>query len=159
MSTLRRTAYVVAAVSVAVVLVLAAYLLAFSTVEVSGVVDHKMITGIRNGVQYPLVIMVPGGGIEVYDSVLYDLFEGQDVNMTINSTLERAILNWYPQIKYLVSIRLTSRDSVNNLNPGDTLAYFVNREGFNDLRFWDNVEFAVQKGKVATIAQVDTDNS
>ncbi|MEM0343562.1 MAG: hypothetical protein QXU73_04865 [Thermoplasmata archaeon] len=48
-----RTAYgIVIAVPIVILLVLMVYLLAFSTVKVSGVVDHKTITGIRDGTQY-----------------------------------------------------------------------------------------------------------
>ncbi|MEM0343561.1 MAG: hypothetical protein QXU73_04860 [Thermoplasmata archaeon] len=47
---------------------------------------------------------------------------------------------------------------MNNLDPGNTLAYFVKREGFNALRIGNIAEFEVEKGKLASIARVETDS-
>jgi len=152
----KRTAYGMAiAISIVILLVLMVYLLAFSTVKVSGVVDHKTITGIRDGTQYTLVVLGPWF-VNVKDNALNDLFQGQDSNVTINATLERAILNLgYSQINYLASIQVSSRDSVNHLNPGDALAYFVKRSDFNALRIGNSITYEVEKDKPLTIAQVN----
>ena len=142
------------AVSIVILLVLMVYLLAFSTVRVSGVVDHKILTGVRNDTQYDLVLMAPGF-ISIKDHTLDDLFQGQDSNVTINATLEQAILNHgYSKINHLVAITVTSRDSVNHIDPGNGLSYFVKRGDFNSLKIGNSVIFEVEKGKTATIARL-----
>ena len=152
----KRTAYGIAiAILIVILLVLMVYLLAFSMVKVSGVVDHKTITGIRDGTQYTLVVMAPWF-IEIKDHALDDLFQGKDLDVTINATFEQAILNHgYSKINYLASIQVSSKDSVNHLNPGDALAYFVKRSDFNALRIGNSVTYEVEKGKPLTIARVN----
>ncbi len=152
----KRTAYAMAiAISIVILLVLMVYLLAFSMVKVSGVVDHKTITGIRDQTLYSLVVMYPWG-IQIDDHALDYLFQGKDQNVTINATFEQAILSHgYSKINYLASIQVSSKDSVNHLNPGDALAYFVKRSDFNALRIGNTVTYEVEKGKTLTIARVN----
>ena len=57
----------------------------------------------------------------------------------------------YDRINYLVSIRLTSQDTVNKLDIGDTLAYFVNGDDFNKVKIDDEVRFEVSKSGFTTI--------
>lgn len=156
----RRSIYgIVIAVSIAILLVSAVYLIAFSTVTVTGVVDHKVISGTRNQTQYTLVMILPWE-VQFIDTSLSDLFLHYKVdqtlpNMTIDAGLEQKILDLgYSEILYQVSIVVSSPDPVNHLEPGDTLGYLVKRSDFNALPFWMTVEFEVRKGDPLHIAEV-----
>lgn len=151
----RRSIYGIAiAISIAVLLVLVVYLLAVSTVTVAGVVDHKVITGIKNQTQYSLVMITPWE-VVVKDASLTDLFQGKGLNLTVDAALEQEMLNnGYSEIGYQASIRVTSSDPVNHLQPGDTLSYLVKRGDFNVLPIGASVEFEVRKGDALHIADV-----
>ncbi len=151
----RQFALVAVVVGIVTILAFAAYVLVFSTITVSGVVDHKTIVGIRDDCQYTLVVIVPWG-IQVQDSALQSLFSDKDVNLTIDESLEWDIRSCgYAEIRYLASVRLSTGDSVNDIEPGGTLAYFVKRDDFNKLVFIDDHTISVEKLEFATIRDVD----
>ena len=151
----RKSIYgIVIAISIAILLVLVVYLLAFSTVTVDGVVDHRVITGIANQTQYTLVMITPWE-VQILDPSLNNLFQGKGLNLTVDEALEQQLLNHgYSEIGYQTSIRVSSKDPVNHLEPGDTMGYLVKRSDFNVLRMGASVEFEVQKGKTLWIADV-----
>jgi len=57
----------------------------------------------------------------------------------------------YSDIKYLVSIRLDSRDPINGIDKGEALAYFVSKEDFNKMKIGDKVKYEVSRSTVDTI--------
>ena len=60
----------------------------------------------------------------------------------------------YSEINYLVSIRVSSRDPINNLEENQTPAYFVSREDFNTLEIGYKVTYEVERFQTATIKRV-----
>lgn len=144
----------VIAISTAVLLILLVYLLAFSTVTLTGVVDHKAITGIANQTQYTLVMITPWE-VQVLDPSLSDLFQGEGLNLTVDEALEGELLNHgYSEIGYQASIRVSSKDPVNHIEPGETMGYLVKRSDFNAMPMGASVEFEVTKGKSLWISHV-----
>ena len=151
----RRSIYgILIAISIAVLLVLVVYLLAFSPVTITGVVDHKAITGIANQTQYTLVMITPWE-VQIIDAYLGDLFQGKGLNLTVDEAFEQEMLNHgYSEIGYQASIRVCSEDPVNHLELGDTMGYLVKRSDFNVLQMGASVEFEVEKGKSFWITDV-----
>ena len=144
-----------AAVGTAAILVFAVYVLAFSTITVSGVVDHKTIVGIRDDTAYTLMVILPGG-FQFDEPALESLFLDKDPNVTIDESLEWEIMSCgYPEIRYLASMRLSTGDSVNRIDPGGTLAYFVKRDDFSALKFGESFTFEVEKSESFTIRNLD----
>lgn len=145
----------VAAVGLAVALVFAVYVIAFSTITVTGTVDHKAIVGIRDNGAYTLVTMAPLG-LTVKQQDLVSLFADKDGNVTINESMEWEIMSCgYSEIRYLSSMRLSTGDSVNHIEPEGTLGYFVKRSDFNALKLTDSFTFKVEKNEPATIRNLD----
>lgn len=152
---IRQFALVATLVGIVAILAFATYVLVFSTITVSGVVDHKTIVGMRDDCQYTLLVIVPWG-FQVKDSALQSLFSDKDANLTIDESLEWVIRSCgYAEIRYLASVRLSTGDSVNDIEPGETLAYFVKRDDFNKLGFIDDHTIRVEKFEIATIRNVD----
>lgn len=150
----KRLIPIAAVVGVVAILALAAYVFLFSPVTVSGRVDHKTIVGIKDNTAYTLMVIVPGG-FQFDDPSLEDLFLDKDANVTIDESLEWEILSCgYSEIRYLASMRLATKDPVNDIEPGETLAYFVKRDDFNELKFVLGYSFEVEKFKSATIKDV-----
>ena len=151
----RRFILAVAAIGMAGILVFAVYVIAFSTITVTGTVDHKTIVGIRDDVAYTLVSMAPLG-LTVKQQALVSLFADKDGNVTINESMEWEIMSaGYSEIRYLASMRVSTGDSVNHIDPGGTLAYFVKRSDFNALKLTDSFTFKVEKSESATIRNLD----
>ena len=121
---------------------------------VEGVVDHKTVTGEIENTSYIILINRPaddGPWITVEDNEYEEFFLKEDRDAVINKSVEDEMKVKYNTINYLVSIRLTSKDTVNNLEAGDTLAYFVNRDDFNKVKIDDEVRFEVSKSAPVTI--------
>ena len=151
----RRFAMAATVVGIVAILVFAAYVLAVSTITVAGTVDHKTIVGIRDDTQYVLVVIVPWG-LQVKQPALEILFADKDANVTIDESLEWEIMSCgYSEIRYLASMRLSTGDSVNRIDPGGTLAYFIKRGDFNALRLAESFTFEVEKSEFATIRKLD----
>jgi len=131
----------------------ATYYYVFSPVIVEGVVDHKGITGEKDGTTYSILLNTPEG-IIVEDEDYEHFFSEKDRNAFINETLDYKMKTEYSEINYLVSIRVTSKDPINNLEENQTLAYFASREDFNALRMADKVTYEVERFQTATIKQV-----
>lgn len=143
------TVVVVAVISV----VAATYYYVFSPVIVEGFVDHKGITGEKDGTTYSILLNTPEG-IIVEDEDYAQFFSENDRNAFINETLDYRMKTEYSEINYLVSIRVTSKDPINNLEENQTLAYFVSREDFNSLKIGDKVTYEVERSQTAAIKHV-----
>jgi len=121
---------------------------------VEGVVDHKSVTGVKDDTSYTILLNRPsdeGPWILVEDKDYEEFFSEEDRHAVINKSLEDEMKTKYSSINYLVSVRLNSEDTVNNLKEGDTLAYFVNRDDFNKVKIEDEVKFEVSRSAIATI--------
>lgn len=140
---------VIAAVSVGA----ATYWYVFSPVIVEGIVDHKAVTGEKDGTTYSILLNTPEG-IIVKDEDYEHFFPEKDRNAFINKTLEDNMKTEYLEINYLVSIRVTSKDPINNLEENQTLAYFASREDFNTLEIGYKVTYEVERFRTATIKRV-----
>ena len=149
----KRSFIIVVIVLVAVSIGAATYYYVFSPVIVEGVVDHKGVTGEKDGTTYSILLNTPEG-IIVEDEDYAQFFSKKDTNAFINKTLEDEMTTEYSEINYLVSIRVTSGDPINNLEENETLAYFVSREDFNALKMGDKVRYEVERFQTATVKRV-----
>jgi len=148
----KRLLSIVAVLLVAVVIG-AAYYYVFSPVIVEGIVDHKAVTGIKVDTSYDVLLNAPWG-IIIKDKDYARFFSEKDRNAFINKSLEDEMKTEYSEINYLVSIRVSSKDPVNGLEKGATLAYFVSRDDFNKLRIGDKVKYEVARFQAATIKRL-----
>lgn len=149
----RRSFIIVVVVLVAVSIGAATYYYVSSPVIAEGVVDHKAVTGEKDGTTYSILLNTPEG-IIVKDEGYEHFFSEIDRNAFINETLDYRMKTEYSEINYLVSIRVTSREPINNLEENQTLAYFVSREVFNALKMDDKVTYEVERFQTATIKRV-----
>ena len=149
----RRSFIVVVVVLVAVSIGAATYYYVFSPVIVEGVVDHKAVTGEKDGTSYSVLLNTPEG-IIVKDEDYALFFSEKDRNAFVNKTLEDSMKTEYLEINYLVSIRVSSRDPINDLEENQTLAYFASREDFNAMKIGDKVTYEVERFQTATIKHV-----
>ena len=75
------------------------------------------------------------------DKSYEEFFSKKDNNTFISKSLEDEMKSEYSDIKYLVSIRLDSRDPINGIDKGEALAYFVSKEDFNKMKIGDKVKY------------------
>ena len=149
--TLKRSFFAIAAFLLVVVVVsVAVYYWFFSPVIVEGVVDHKAVTGTKDGTIYSILLNTDSG-IVVKDEDYEDWFSEVDKNAFVDSSLEGRMRTGYSEVYYLVSIRVSTGDPVNSLEEGETLAYFVSRDGFNRVKIGDGVRFEVDRFQAAAI--------
>lgn len=80
----------------------------------------------------------------------------EDRDASINKSLEDEMKTKYSTIYYLVSIRVDSKDPVNHLEEGDTLAYFVSRDDFNRVKIEDKVEYEVSTSALSGFVPLAT---
>jgi hypothetical protein len=147
----RRSLFTVVAVFLVVAAVgVAGYYWFFSPVIIEGVVDHKAVTGTKDATTYS-VLLNADWGIVVEDEDYGGWFSDGEMNAIVNVSLEDELRREYSEVFYFVSVRVSSEDPINNLEEGETLAYFVSRDGFNKLSIGDNVRFEVDRFKTATI--------
>jgi len=145
---------IAAVVSVVILVIMVAYVIAFSTVTVEGTVDHKTIIGTKDNVEYTLVVFTLGD-VDIRDPALEPIFKDNDANITVTQAMEQEMLNLgYSEINYLADIRVISEDPVNHVEPGELLAYSVKRTEFNSLIVGETVSFEVAKMTSATIREV-----
>lgn len=144
---------IAAIVIIAVVLLGAAYYWFFATEQVTGNVDHKSISGYKDGTGYTLVMCTPYG-LNVNQDVS-DLFAGMDTNMTVSADLEKELQNRGYEIHYIGNIVVSSPDNVNGQKPGDANGYFVSsRDVFNRLVLGNDVTIDVAHDQKNTIRGV-----
>ena len=127
-----------------------------SPIIVEGVVDHKAVTGVKGDISYTILLNRPadsGLWILVKDKDYEDLFKGEK-DAFISKSAENEMKKEYSVIKYIVSIRLYSKDPINSINDGETLAYFVSRDEFNKMEIGDKVKFEVSKSEKCTIKRL-----
>jgi len=120
------------------------YKSASSPIIVEGTVDHKVITGLKGDTSYTILVnrMIDNRSwILLKDKSYEEFFSKKDNNTFISKSLEDKMKSEYSDIKYLVSIRLDSRDSINGIDKGEALAYFVSKEDFNKMKIGDKVKY------------------
>ncbi|MDN5295633.1 MAG: hypothetical protein PWP01_1143 [Methanosarcinales archaeon] len=131
-----------------------------SPIVIEGIVDHKAVTGVKGDTSYTILLNRPaenGSWIIVKDKDYEMFFLKKEKNALISESVEDEMKKKYSDIKYLVSIRLDSRDPINGIGKGDTLAYFVSRDEFNRVRIGDKVKFEVSREKctIRRILQIE----
>lgn len=150
----KRSLGILIAIAVATLTVAVVYLTSFSTVLVSGIVDHKVVVGMNDQASRTLLLISPGGVI-IKDPTLLDLFQDQGPSLTINETIDQKMHNLgYSQIFFLGSIRVSTNDPVNGVGQGETLQYYMNRDNFNRLIINRSVSYEVDRFQGATITKV-----
>ncbi|MCD6236082.1 MAG: hypothetical protein J7J94_03740 [Thaumarchaeota archaeon] len=102
-------------------LILSAY---FWPVVVEGFVDHVGVVGMRNGVARTIFMITPHG-IVVKDENLGRLL-AENQSHSFNEILKK-LDREYEKLYCVLSLRLTTSDPLNDLSPGETLAYTVDR--------------------------------
>jgi len=120
------------------------YKSASSPIIVEGTVDHKVITGLKGDTSYTILVnrMIDNRSwILLKDKSYGEFFPKKDNNTFISKSLEDKMKSEYSDIKYLVSIRLDSRDPINGIDKGEALAYFVSKEDFNKKKIGDKVKY------------------
>ncbi len=130
------------------------YKSASSPIIVEGTVDHKVITGLKGDTSYIILVnrMIDNRSwILLKDKSYEEFFSKKDNNTFISKSLEDKMKSEYSDIKYLVSIRLDSRDPINGIDKGEALAYFVSKEDFNKMKIGDKVKYEVSRSTVDTI--------
>ncbi len=106
------------------------YLVAFKPVPFEGVVDHKTITGTRQGTSYSIIVFTTAGN-HFDDKEVRGLFEETDsVNDAVTAQLEAR----YDEVFYVVSVRSVD----------DTVGYFVSRKEFNGVLPGSRIRFNIQ---------------
>lgn len=142
-----------------VLLLIIACLLAYkfmSPVMVEGVVDHKAVMGVKGDTSYTILLNRPtdnGSWIIVKDKDYEKFFKGEK-NAFISKSIEDEMRKKYFDIKYLVSIRLDSKDPINGIDKGEALTYFVSREIFNKMKIGDRVKFEVSRSEKCMIKRL-----
>jgi len=104
------------------VLITSAY---FWPVVVEGFVDHVGVVGIRNGVVKTIFMITPHG-IIVKDENL-DRLLAENQSYSFNEILKK-LDQEYEKLYCTLSLKLTTPDPLNNLSPGENLAYIVDRD-------------------------------
>ena len=127
--------------------------LACGTDTSRGLVDHKTITGIREGTAYTILIYrsdeegLPA--LYVKDRGLLDRFSIEEANPVIDDALAFDIESMYEQVTYTVNLRTELATG-----PG-TEPYKVSREIFNQLQPGAMVRFKAKKdGNIPAITKV-----
>ena len=149
---------ILALLALLIVPYLLVYKLPSSPIVIEGIVDHKVITGMNGDTSYTILLNRPadnGSWIIVKDKDYERFFKGEK-NAFITKSIENEMKK-YSDIKYLVSIRLDSRDPINGVGKGGTLAYFVSRDEFNRVKIGDKVKFEVSREKclIKRILQIE----
>lgn len=141
-------------ISVIILLIMVTYVIAFSTVTVEGIIEQKTIIGTKDNIDYTLAIFTTVS-MDIRDAALESLFKNHDANYSMTPSMEQNMLDLgYSEITYFAVIRVTSEDSVNHVEPGETLIYSVKRTDFNTLRIGESMSFEVAKMTSATIREV-----
>ncbi len=119
-----------------------------SSVIVEGFVDHKIVTGVKGDTSYTILLNWPtdGSWIIVKDKEYEKFFMGEK-NAFVSKSTENEIRKKYPDIKYIVSIKLDSKDLVNGIDKGEAITYFVSRDEFNKMKIGDKVKFEVLRSR------------
>jgi len=122
-------------------------------VLVSGVVDHKAISGVNDVISRTLLVISPDG-LLIKDPALFSLLQDRRVNLTVDEKLDQKMHNLgYSKILYLVSIRVDTSDPVNGVDRGETLQYYASRDDFNGLTFDGSVAYEIDRLHGATITR------
>mgnify|MGYP005643055483 CR=1 FL=1 len=123
---MRRNSLVIGLVAFSIICVAALILSAyFWPVVVEGFVDHVVVVGIRNGVAKTIFMITPHGIIVKDENLGRLLAENQ--SYSFNEILKK-LDQEYEKLYCTLSLRLTTPDPLNNLSPGETLAYIVDRD-------------------------------
>jgi len=114
----------------------------YQPVIIEGVVDHKTIVGIRDDAGMTIIRITPHGVI-VKDKEL----KSHLINLkkfTLDEVIEFLQLK-YDAIYCTVSIRVITSDPLNNLAPGETLAYIIDVKYFDMLKIGSKVKFTITR--------------
>ncbi len=127
-------------------------------IDVKGVVEFKAINGrmsenIVDGILFNS--LYPNGSwIQVENEDFEQFFNVEDKNVFINDSLHELMEKKYVNIDYIIAIKVSSKDSINDVKEGKTFAYLVDREGFNKVKIGDKVVFKVSRFNIATIEDI-----
>ena len=110
-----------------------------------GVVDHKAITGVRDGTSFEVLINCPSDDgspiIVVSDKDLLHLFAAEEKHAIISDALVFEIESKYDRVNYVVNLAPVSSPG------GGTQPYFTSWEIFNQLRVGETAKFKADGSK------------
>jgi len=106
------------------------YLVVFRSAASEGVVDHKTITGTRQGTSYSIVVFTTAGN-HFDDKEVRGLFEETDI---VYDAVAAQLEARYDEVFYVVSVRSVD----------DTVGYFVTRKDFNGVVPGSRIRFNIQ---------------
>jgi len=122
----------------------------FQPIVVKGVVDHKTLVGVKNGNAKTLLMITPYG-IIINDESVKSYVSGGDI---LYEELIRNISRYYDEVYCTISIRVSTNDPLNNLGPGETLAYIADAKYFSLLDIGSKVEFVITRLDPLKISRV-----
>jgi len=113
-----------------VALIAAVYYFALRPMSLEGVVDHKTITGSREGASYNIVVFTDAGN-HFDDKEVRGLFD--ETNL-VNDSVAYELESLYDEVFYVVSVR-----------SGDvTMGFIASREDFNEVVPGSSIQFKIQ---------------
>jgi hypothetical protein len=126
MSRDRRLAILVVVIALGAVV----YYVALRPISLEGVVDHKTITGAREGTSYSIVVFTSAGN-HFDDKEVRGLFD--ETNL-VNDTVAYQLEARYDEVFYIVSVR----------SGEETMGFFTSRQDFNEVVPGSSIRFKVQ---------------
>jgi len=108
---------------------------------VEGVVDHKTLVGVKDDVVKTLLMVTPHG-ILIKDKSIKAYVSGDSI---LYERLIENLSKYYDRIYCTVSIRVSTEDPLNDLSPGETLAYIVDIKYSSLLEVGSRVKFVITR--------------
>lgn len=121
----KRIAIIVAALA----LFAAIYYLSLRPVSLEGVVDHKTITGTREGTSYNIVVFTSAGN-HFDDKEVRDFFDESNL---VNDSVAYQLESRYDEVFYVVSVR----------SGEETMGFIASREDFNEVVPGSSIRFKI----------------
>lgn len=119
---------------------------------IEGIVDHKTVVGVKDGVAKTILLIMPDGTVIIKDENVKQHVMG--TNITSLEKIKSILHMYYAKVYCTVSVRTLTGDLLNNLAPGETLAYIVSEEHFDMLKIGANVKFEITRINPLKISKI-----
>jgi len=119
---------------------------------IEGIVDHKTVVGVKDGVAKTILLIMPDGTVIIKDENVKQHVMG--ANITSLEKIKSILHMYYAKVYCTVSVRTLTGDLLNNLAPGETLAYIVSEEHFDMLKIGANVKFEITRINPLKISKI-----
>ncbi|RLF25533.1 MAG: hypothetical protein DRM97_01490 [Thermoprotei archaeon] len=124
-------------------------------VVIEGVVDHKTVLGVRDGVVFEILKVAPHG-VWFKDKEVISFLGNASLdpyNFTLDGLIE-VIKSRYDEVYCTISIRTRYGDPVNGLKPGETLGYIADIEYFDLFKLGSKVKVAITRASRVKIVKI-----